>query len=97
MKKELLELINDIEILLKQDKRFYISNDHKYRNKIRELSKSNRNDQIIDVTSLVNLSKLQKQPIPEPIVIYKDPDIDNLLKVIKILTKLNDDIKKIIN
>ena len=45
MKKELLELIDDIEILLKQDKRFYISDDHKYRSKIRELSKSNKNDQ----------------------------------------------------
>ena len=97
MKKELLELIDDIEILLKQDNRFYISDDHKYRSKIRELSKSNKNDQIIDVTSLVNLTKLQKQPIPEPIIIYKEPDMDNLLKVIKILTKLNADIKKIIN
>ena len=97
MEKELLELIDDIEILLKQDKRFYISNDYKYRKKIRKLSKNNKIEQIIDVTSLVNLSKLQKQPISEPIIIYKDPDIDNLLKVINILKKLNNDINKIIN
>ena len=42
MSESVLNLINDIEILLKQDKRFYNSNDYLFKNKIIHLAKQNQ-------------------------------------------------------
>ena len=99
-KSQLLELINDIEILLKQDKRFYLSDDHKYKNKIKALVESNNfTNKSIDITSLVNLAKLQStQPI---IVDTKEiVEVDNsdaLRNIIARLSELNKRMDNIVN
>ena len=99
-KSQLLELIDDIEILLKQDKRFCLSDDHKYKNKIKALVESNNfTNKSIDITSLVNLAKLQStQPI---IVDTKEIiEIDNseaLRNIIIRLSELNKRMDNIVN
>lgn len=85
-----------MEILLKQDKRFHLSNDHKYRGKIKKLAESS---QSIDITPLVNLTKLQ----PEKPVIISTKEIietnnsDSLKKIITRLSELNKKMDKILN
>jgi hypothetical protein len=99
-KTELLELINDIEILLKQDKRFYLSNDHKYRNNIKNLAESNKfNGQSIDVTSFVNLAKLhsQKHIIVGTKEIEPVDNSDSLKRIVARLSELNKKMDNIVH
>lgn len=99
-KTKLLELINDVEILLKQDKRFNLSDDHKYREKIMELVKSdNFNSQPIDITPLINLAKLHNKPA-EAIVInqpVQTPNTDSLRNIIARLSELNKKMDNIVD
>ncbi len=103
MDNKLLELIDDIEILLKQDERFFLSNDHKYRNKIKKLASSekNFNAQPIDITHLVNLAKLQGQP-PKSIVVKEQVEtqtynIESLKNIVARLSELNNKMDKIVD
>ena len=59
----LLQLIDDIELLLKQDNRFFTSNDYLFKNKINKLNYVKP----LDVTSLINLSKLNTKSSKVPI------------------------------
>lgn len=99
-KTKLLELINDVEILLKQDKRFNLSDDHKYRGKIKQLAKSdNFNSQPIDITPLINLAKLHTKPT-EAIVInqtVQTPNTDSLRNIIARLSELNKKMDNIVD
>lgn len=99
-KTKLLELIDDIEILLKQDVRFNLSNDHEYRGKIKELAKSNgNNSQPIDITPLVNLAKLHTKPA-EAIVINQPvqvPNTESLRNIVARLSELNKKMDNIVN
>lgn len=99
-KSQLLELINDIEILLKQDKRFYLSDDHKYKNKIKALVESNNfTNKSIDITSLVNLAKLQsiKPIIVDTKEIVEVDNSDALRNIIARLSELNKRMDNIVN
>jgi hypothetical protein len=51
MSETILNLINDIEILLKQDKRFYNSKDYLFKNKIQHLAKQQQLKAIIPIPS----------------------------------------------
>jgi len=104
MNNKLVDLIDDIEILLKQDKRFYLSNDHAYRNKIKDLVKTkNFNSQPIDITPLINLAKLQsntKSFKTNIIIKGKSNDnlnIESLKNVVAKLSELNNKMDKIVN
>jgi hypothetical protein len=97
---ELLELINDMEILLKQDKRFLMSDDHKYKGKIKQLTKHDTfNKQSIDITPLVNLAKLQtKQPVVvETKEIVETDNSDFLRNIVARLSELNKKMDNIVN
>ena len=67
MSENILNLINDIEILLKRDERFYNSNNHLFKNKIKHLAKnkypSNGPISIPYIYSLKNLSKLTNKKL----------------------------------
>lgn len=99
-KSQLHELINDIEILLKQDKRFHLSNDHKYKHKIKALAKSDSfNGKSIDITPLINLAKLQtKQPvIIDTNEIVKTDNSESLRNIVARLSELNKKMDNIVN
>ncbi len=102
MDNKLLDLIDDIEILLKQDNRFFLSNDHKYRNKIKKLASSGKsfNAQPIDITPLVNLAKLQDKPmvIKEEIPVHVETgNTESLKNIVARLSELNNKMDKIVN
>lgn len=91
------QLIDDIELLLKQDERFYLSNDHTYRSKIKSLSESgNFNNQSVDITPLINLAKINSKPDPVPLVIKKEPDLDVIRNIAKRIAQINDKLNNII-
>jgi hypothetical protein len=100
MNNKILNLIDDIEILLKQDKRFYLSDDHKFRNKIKDLSKSkNSNIDPIDVTPIINLVKLNQKKeyeinIQQTKIVH---DIESLKLIVSRLSMLNDKLGDIIS
>jgi hypothetical protein len=97
---QILELINDMEILLKQDKRFHLSNDHKYKDKIKALGKSDSfNGKSIDITPLINLAKLQtKQPvIIDTKEIVETDNSESLKNIITRLSELNKKMDNIVN
>ena len=103
MDNKLLELIDDIEILLKQDERFFLSNDHKYRNKIKKLASSekNFNAQPIDITPLVNFAKLQGKQ-QETIVVKEQVETqtyntESLRNIIARLSELNNKMDNIVD
>jgi hypothetical protein len=100
MSNKILNLIDDIEILLKQDNRFYLSNDHKFRNKIKDLSKSkNSNIDSIDIIPIINLVKLnQKNEYKNNIQQTKTVhDIESLKLIVARLSMLNDKLGDIIS
>lgn len=101
MDNKLLDLIDDIEILLKQDDRFFLSDDHKYRNKIKKLASSGKsfNAQPIDITPLVNLAKLQEKPIviKEEIISGETGNTESLKNIVARLSELNNKMDKIVN
>jgi hypothetical protein len=84
MDNTLLKLIDDIELLLKQDKRFYTSNDYLFKNKINKLC----HVKPIDITSIVNLAKLNISPLNNQVVstsntIQEEPnDLNELEKIV---------------
>jgi hypothetical protein len=84
MDNRLLQLIDDIELLLRQDKRFYDSNDHLFKNNINKLCQVKP----IDVTSIVNLAKLNtspwnNQPVSTNNTIQEEPyDLAGLEKIV---------------
>jgi hypothetical protein len=100
MDNKILILIDDIEILLKQDKRFHLSDDHNFRNKIKELAKSNKlNNDPIDITPIVNLVKLNQKKeceinIQQTKKVY---NIDSLKHIIAKLAMLNNKVDNIID
>ena len=102
MDNKLLDLINDIEILLKQDDRFFLSNDHKYRNKIKKLaSKKTFNSQPIDITPLVNLAKLLGKQ-QETIVVKEQVETqiyntESLKNIVARLSELNNKMDNIVD
>lgn len=95
-KTKLLELINDLEILLKQDERFYLSDDHKYKEKIIKLAKSNNSFKPIDITPLVNLAKLHTKPA-ETIIVNQTVETNNTDSLRNIITRLSELNKKMDN
>ena len=102
MDNKLLGLIDDIELLLKQDDRFFLSNDHHYREKIKKLtSDKNFNAQSIDITPLVNLAKLQRKQ-PETIIVKEQVETqtgntESLRNIVARLSELNNKMDKIVN
>lgn len=105
-KTKLLELINDLEILLKQDERFYLSDDHKYKGKIIKLAKSNNfSSKSIDITPLVNLAKLHTKPADTVIInqtvetsnTANTANTDSLRNIIARLSELNKKMDNIVD
>jgi hypothetical protein len=104
----LLQLIDDIELLLKQDKRFLNSNDHLFKNKINKLSQVKS----IDITPIINLAKLntsslngkvispheEKQSFSlNNLIIQQEPyNLSTLQNLISKLKQLNNTVDKIL-
>lgn len=100
----LLQLIDDIELLLKQDKRFLNSNDHLFKNKISKLSQVKS----IDITPIINLAKLNTSSLNGKVIsphekkqsfsiIQQEPyNLSVLQNLISKLKQLNNNVDKIL-
>lgn len=100
MNYEIEKLINKLENILKKDKRFYENRDYIHKKKIQHLiNKNSCQNQTIDITSLVNIAKLNEPKKMQPIIIQNNNNNDNidLRQIVKNLAKLNEDLDKIIN
>jgi hypothetical protein len=64
MSENILNLINDIEILLKQDERFYNSNDYLFKNRIKNLATQEPLRAIIPIPSGHTISGVNQYGLP---------------------------------
>jgi hypothetical protein len=64
MSESILNLINDIEILLKQDERFYNSNDYLFKNRIKHLATQKPLKAIIPIPSGHRISGVNQYGLP---------------------------------
>jgi hypothetical protein len=84
----LLQLIDDIELLLKQDKRFLNSNDHLFKNKINNLNYVKP----VDITPFLNLAQLNTKYFQKKEVQKKDVPIQDV--PIQDIPLINEDVQK---
>lgn len=80
MNYEIYHLINKIENIIKDDKRFIKKKEYKFKNKIQNLTKTNNiKHQSIDITPLLNLAKLNITSYqPQQISYQNNINLDNI-------------------
>lgn len=93
MSESILNLINDIEILLKQDERFYNSNDYLFKNRIKHLATQEPLKAIIPIPSGHRISGVNQYGLPNIVSLANLSKLNNnnidLTNIIDRLNKAN--------